>query len=230
MGSHTCTHPERMSHLSDRELVRQWKDSCAVLQDIVGAAVRTASVAGGYYSRSVAADDTVAGIEVLFNSEPTAKASVAEGCLVLGRYSIQSFSTPSVTGEIAAGECWPWWKPSLLWSAKKIVKTAGGESYGTLRRHLLRRFVSRQKNRSPIEFFRDSSSPCRFFPLVLKCERNSSTSSSRGSGLALFRHPCHCTTALKPVGGFGADDVPPPGPYCSAPTSHDPEFGYGKPA
>ena len=145
VGSHTCSHPERMSHLSNRELIREWKDSCVILSDIVGSPVRTASVAGGYYSRRVAEAAAAAGIQVFFNSEPTAKTRLVEGCLVLGRYSIQSFTRSSVTGAIAAGHRWPRQWQSILWDAKKILKAVGGESYVTVRRRLLSHFTARQR-------------------------------------------------------------------------------------
>jgi len=145
IGTHTCSHPERMSHLAPSELTREWYESCAILGEILGSPVFTGSVAGGYYSRSVAEAAASAGIQVLFTSEPTPKPLVVADCLVLGRYSIQSFTKPSVTGAIAAAECWPRWKQSLFWNAKKIVKAVAGESYVTARRELLSRLISRQK-------------------------------------------------------------------------------------
>jgi peptidoglycan/xylan/chitin deacetylase (PgdA/CDA1 family) len=143
IGSHSCSHPERMSHLSAEKLSREWKDSCAILRDILESPVTTASVAGGYYSRRVAEAAASAGIEVLFNSEPTSEVALVDGCLVLGRYTIQSFTKPSVSGEIAAGRCWPRWRQSIVWGTKKILKVLGGESYLTVRRQLLSHFTSR---------------------------------------------------------------------------------------
>ncbi len=139
IGSHSCSHPERMSCLSTNELLQQWKDSCAILSDIVGDWVRVASVPGGYYSRQVALTAAAAGIEVLFNSEPTTATSWVRGCLVLGRYCIQRYTPPEVSGSIAAGQCWPRWQQSLLWGVKKIAKAVGGESYLSIRRRLLSR-------------------------------------------------------------------------------------------
>lgn len=149
IGSHSCSHPERMSRLSTQELLREWKDSCAILADIVGCQVRTASVAGGHYSPRVAAAAAPAGIEVLFNSEPTSQATMIAECLVLGRYSIQSFTAPSVSGAIAAGRRWPRWKQSMLWDVKRVLKTIGGEWYVTLRRQFLSRFMPTQQPPRP---------------------------------------------------------------------------------
>lgn len=145
IGSHSCSHPERMSHLSTNDLEREWKDSCEILSAIVRCPVKIASVAGGYYSRRVAEAAASAGIEVLFNSEPTSNAAVVRGCFVLGRYSIQSFTPPRTSAAIAAGHIWPRWKQSALWNTKRILKTIGGESYVAVRRHVLSRLMSRSE-------------------------------------------------------------------------------------
>jgi peptidoglycan/xylan/chitin deacetylase (PgdA/CDA1 family) len=139
IGSHSCSHPERMAYLDRFELVREWKDSCDVLSDIVGTSVRVASVPGGYYGQNVAFAAADAGIEVLFTSEPTSKSRLLQGCLVLGRYSIQRHTPAEIAGAIAAGHCWPRWQQSASWKARKVVKALTGESYLSIRRQLLTR-------------------------------------------------------------------------------------------
>lgn len=137
IGSHSRSHPERMSCLSMQELLTEWKASCTILSDVIGKPIRVASVAGGYYSRKVAVAAAQAGIEVLFNSEPITTAAVVDGCLVLGRYSIQRHTDPGVSGSIAACQLWHRWYQYGLWNSKKAVKTIAGESYIALRRRLL---------------------------------------------------------------------------------------------
>jgi hypothetical protein len=139
IGSHSCSHPARMSHLSWDQLIREWSESCAILSDTLGEHVRVASVPDGYYSRNVGRAAAAAGIEVLFTSEATAATSVLDGCLVLGRYFIQMHTPPAVSGEIAAGRIWPRWRQTVLWEAKKPLKALMGESYFALRRCLLTR-------------------------------------------------------------------------------------------
>ena len=140
IGSHSSSHPERMSALSEEKLLREWRDSCAALSSIIGQPIRVASVAGGYYSRKVAKAAAQAGVEVLFTSEPTCEASLVDGCLVLGRYSIQRHTAPDVCGRIAAGQIVERWRQTSLWKAKKILKLLAGDTYITLRR----RFFSRR--------------------------------------------------------------------------------------
>ena len=141
IGSHSCSHPERMSNLSWRQLLGEWSDSCAVLSDILAEPVKTASVANGYYSRHVGKAAAAAGVEVLFTSEATTATSVLNGCLILGRYSIQTHTLPKVSGAIAAGHIWPRWTQTVLWKAKKPIKWLAGESYLEIRRFLIRRVL-----------------------------------------------------------------------------------------
>jgi hypothetical protein len=96
-------------------------------------------VADGYYSRKVGEAAAAAGIQVLFTSEPSAKVSVVDGCLILGRYSIQSRTPAGVSGAIAARNRWPRLRQAMLWQAKKPIKAIAGESYFTIRRLLLSR-------------------------------------------------------------------------------------------
>ncbi|MGA2135613.1 MAG: polysaccharide deacetylase family protein [Bryobacteraceae bacterium] len=139
IGSHSCSHPARMSKLSRNELLREWKESCAILSGILQEPVVTASVADGYYSRKVGRAAAEAGIQVLFTSEPSARVARVDGCLVLGRYAIQSRTPAGISGSIAAGHKWPRWRQAMLWQAKKPVKALAGESYFTIRRLLLSR-------------------------------------------------------------------------------------------
>ena len=139
IGSHSCSHPARMSKLSWSELLKEWKQSCAILSDIVREPVVTASVADGYYSRKVGKAAAAAGIQVLFTSEPSAKISVTDGCMIMGRYSIQSHTPARISGAIAARDGWPRFRQAISWQARKPVKALAGESYFTIRRLLLSR-------------------------------------------------------------------------------------------
>ncbi len=139
IGSHSCSHPERMSHLDSGELVKEWSASCAVLTDILGERVLVASVPAGYYSSKVGKAAAAAGIEVLFTSEPTTATWVEDGCLILGRYCIQGHTPAATSGEIADGMIWPRWSQTTAWQAKKAIKAVTGESYFTIRSFLLAR-------------------------------------------------------------------------------------------
>ncbi len=142
IGSHSCSHPERMSHLTWKGLMKEWSQSRSILSDLLGEEVKVASVPNGFYSRKVGKAAAAAGIEVLFTSEATASTWMLDGCLILGRYFIQIHTPPVVSGAIAAGQIWPRWRQSAIWEAKKVVKMLAGESYLTIRRHLISELLS----------------------------------------------------------------------------------------
>src|SRR5262249_51253399 len=88
IGSHSCSHPSRMSECSWQQLIVEWHSSVAILSDILGEAVVVASVPGGYYSRAVAEAAARAGVRALFTSEPVIRHQQVDGCYVLGRYTL----------------------------------------------------------------------------------------------------------------------------------------------
>jgi peptidoglycan/xylan/chitin deacetylase (PgdA/CDA1 family) len=139
IGSHTCSHPERMSALSWDQLMREWSVSIAILSDLVGERVRVASVAAGYYSSKVAKAAAAAGIEVLFTSEPRTTCWTVGGCLVLGRYSIQRHTPPANSAALVTGRLAPRWRQWVQWELRKLPKSIAGEAYLPLRRFLLSR-------------------------------------------------------------------------------------------
>jgi len=139
VGSHSASHPTRMSALSRAGLDREWRESIACLSEIAGEPLKVASVPGGYYSREVARSAAAAGIEVLFTSEPTAATAQVDGCLVLGRYVVQRAMGPEWSAGLAAGLRGPRWRQTALWKAKRVAKTLGGGAYLTLRRAILER-------------------------------------------------------------------------------------------
>ncbi len=137
IGSHSCSHPERMSHLTRTEMSKEWSESCAVLSEILGEPVKVASLPNGYFSREVAQAAAAAGLKVLFTSEATRACSVIDGCLILGRYLVHWNTSAITAGAIAAGRPWPRWKQTLRWKAKKVLKGVMGESYFAARRTFL---------------------------------------------------------------------------------------------
>jgi peptidoglycan/xylan/chitin deacetylase (PgdA/CDA1 family) len=136
IGSHSCSHPTRMSRCSWSELLAEWRNSIELLSDLLNQRVVVASVPGGYFSRRVAEAAAKAGIKTLFTSEPVIKTFSVGECLVLGRYSVQRWTTPSVAAKIAAGKLSPRLQQNMLWNMKKIGKRFGGSYYLKARRAL----------------------------------------------------------------------------------------------
>jgi peptidoglycan/xylan/chitin deacetylase (PgdA/CDA1 family) len=133
IGSHSCSHPLRFAARPRHEMQREWSESVKVLSDLLGEAVQVASIPGGQYSRQVAESAAAAGIKALFTSEPTTVSAGVDGCIVLGRYAIQRWTSPAVAAAMATGRLAPRFKQWLWWETKKSVKTLGGDYYLKLR-------------------------------------------------------------------------------------------------
>jgi peptidoglycan/xylan/chitin deacetylase (PgdA/CDA1 family) len=137
IGSHSCSHPSRMSYCNRNELFQEWNDSVGVLSDILSEQINLASVPGGYYGRHVAECAAEAGIRTLFTSEPRISSQVVNGCIVLGRFTIRQRVPPATVAAIAAGKIAPRFSQFAYWNLKKIAKTAGGTSWLRMRKWLL---------------------------------------------------------------------------------------------
>lgn len=134
IGSHSYSHPVRMSYCSAEMIHREWVESIDLLSQIVGEKVKVASVPGGFYSRTIAEMAAEVGIENLFTSEPTTRCHIVNGCRVLGRYTIQRWTPPSVIASLVNGHGFARSRQALLWNVKKVSKTVGGKQYLRLRK------------------------------------------------------------------------------------------------
>ena len=147
IGSHSRSHPPRMSSLPWDLMLREWLASKATLEDLLGAPITVASVPGGFCSRQVIMAADQAGIEVLFTSEPTSRFDWIRGCLVLGRYAIRRTTAPDEAAYLATGAVLPRWQQWAAWNAKKLLKRLGGTHWLTLRKHLFR-WLTKKSNRT----------------------------------------------------------------------------------
>lgn len=129
IGSHSASHPLRLSGLERSAIAREWRESVQALAEVLGAAVTVGSVPGGFYSREVAETAAESGIRTLFTSEPTEQAWQAGGCWMLGRYFVQSGMAPEVAASFAGGAAGPRRKQRTVWTLKKIAKALGGDFY-----------------------------------------------------------------------------------------------------
>ena len=138
VGSHSETHPERMSRLAWADLMREWGDSVRTLSEILGEDVVTGSVPGGYYSKTVARAAAEAGIRVLFNSEPVTRPHAVDGSVVVGRFSLHRDSQPELAVDLVRRRL-PRARQFAGWNARKAAKSVGGNAYLRLRQVLLSR-------------------------------------------------------------------------------------------
>lgn len=138
IGSHSGSHPPRMSACEDHEIAKEWQSSVNKLENILGAQVVSASIPGGYYSKKVAQLAAKAGIKYLFTSEPIRSIKTIDGCNILGRFTIQRHHSADFPAAILSNGPIARWKQYLFWNSKKMLKMAGGRHYNKYRELLLR--------------------------------------------------------------------------------------------
>ncbi|MEZ5512868.1 MAG: polysaccharide deacetylase family protein [Steroidobacteraceae bacterium] len=136
IGSHSCSHPLRMSDCSWQELCDEWNSSSEMLSDITGQRVVIASVPGGSYSRRVASAAAAAGITVLFNSEPTTDVQFVDGCTVVGRYNVYRGMDEAEAAKLVSSPLRRW-RQTVYWNTKKVAKNFAGPIYRQLRKRVL---------------------------------------------------------------------------------------------
>ncbi len=129
IGSHSHSHPVRMSACSLDALRREWGESVGLLSDILGSPVPVASVPGGYFSRVVAETAAEAGVTLLFTSEPTSRPMRVGSCTVLGRYTLRRDDPGSRAADLVAASHRARVQQWSIWNAKKVLKALGGASY-----------------------------------------------------------------------------------------------------
>jgi peptidoglycan/xylan/chitin deacetylase (PgdA/CDA1 family) len=137
IGSHSCSHPERMSRCSWEELLYEWGRSTEVLSELLGRPVAVASVPAGHYGKIVARAAAASGVRTLFTSEPVRKVRDVDGCQVVGRFTIQRGVKPETAAALASGRPLPRTRQFVFWNTKKAAKAVGGEQYLRLRQWLL---------------------------------------------------------------------------------------------
>jgi peptidoglycan/xylan/chitin deacetylase (PgdA/CDA1 family) len=145
IGSHSHSHPGCISACDPDELLREWRTSGAVLSDLLGEPVTTASVPGGFYSRAVAEAAAGVGVRLLFTSEPTTRTHTVNGCLVAGRYTVYRGMSARAAAALAAGRKTSQVRQALYWNVKKLAKAVAGRAYASLRHRLLARAYSTGK-------------------------------------------------------------------------------------
>jgi peptidoglycan/xylan/chitin deacetylase (PgdA/CDA1 family) len=129
VGTHSASHPPRLSACSPDEIRSEWAHSRQVLEDLLGHAVVAASVPGGYYSRRVALAAEEAGLQRLFTSEPATSVHQERGIEVRGRFTIRRGHPPHAARRLVLPAPWARFGAWASWNAKGLVKPLLGSSY-----------------------------------------------------------------------------------------------------
>jgi peptidoglycan/xylan/chitin deacetylase (PgdA/CDA1 family) len=129
IGSHSTSHPPRLSAYSCEEIRGEWSRSRRALEDLLGHAVVAASVPGGYYSSRVAHAAHEAGLQLLFTSEPATRIHRAGGIEVRGRFTIRRGHPADAARRLLLPAPWARFGAWASWNAKGLVKPLLGSSY-----------------------------------------------------------------------------------------------------
>jgi peptidoglycan/xylan/chitin deacetylase (PgdA/CDA1 family) len=121
IGSHSCSHPLRMSVLPADRLRAEWKRSITTLSDILGERVDSASVPGGGYSPRVAETASEAGARFLFTSRATIAVDTEADAFVIGRFAVRRTTSARRVAAVASGRRSPRWQQLFLWDLKHIA-------------------------------------------------------------------------------------------------------------
>lgn len=145
VGSHTCSHPDRISACPPAQIADEWSRSVERIAAETGTETISASVPGGYYSSEVGQAAARAGIRILFTSQPVPTVKQADGCLLVGRYAVRRTTTASDAASAAVGNALPWARQRAAWTARAAAKRATGRHYRRIRAALLARTRGRSE-------------------------------------------------------------------------------------
>ena len=136
IGSHSCSHPERMDILSKDELNREWIESSNLLTEIIGHGIDAASIPNGYSSKAVINAIKDAGFKKIYTSKPTTKVIEKGGISIIGRYAVTSdMTTEYVLGLVSSRKARM--KIELRNAVLGMAKAVMGNFYLTVRKKLL---------------------------------------------------------------------------------------------
>jgi len=138
IGSHSCSHPKRITDCTYDEMLMEWGESRSVLEEIIGTEVISASVPGGFLSSEIEKSAAESGYKALFTSEPQKSIYKVDDCLILGRYSlVQGMSADKAVAlgkkSFSVEQLFQY----LYWNFKKFLKTYFTGFYRALRLRLL---------------------------------------------------------------------------------------------
>lgn len=137
IGTHSLTHPKKISELEYKDILHEWKESSRILSSIIGDHVKAAAVPGGFCSKDVIRAAEECGIIMLFNSEPVTSVNHYGNISILGRYNIYSSDKDSIITKLTRPEGFERQKRFLAWNIKKLIKKALGKYFISVKRLLV---------------------------------------------------------------------------------------------
>ncbi|WP_170398224.1 polysaccharide deacetylase family protein [Ruegeria arenilitoris] len=121
IGTHSHTHPSIFRDLPYDEKLEEWSRSKAILEDILGSTVNSASVPGGDMDEDTIKSAGEAGIRYLFTSEPNWQPYEKYGVKVFGRVCAKNSTGPAQIQKWAKGQ--GFYKAKLSRFLKEVIRT-----------------------------------------------------------------------------------------------------------
>lgn len=136
IGNHSHTHPKRISSLPNDKLRKEWNDSTAFLQNLLGKEVVEASIPGGYYSIESVNILRELGYKKIYTSKPTNRIKFYQGVEIAGRYTIRNNQPMeqylSYIDKVSSLKI----KMLLRWQSMEIIKKLFGSYFDVIRKIL----------------------------------------------------------------------------------------------
>ena len=139
IGSHSCSHPPRISDCPREKLLDEWHRSLQVLEEILGEPVTIASIPGGFYAREIVDTAYASGVRTLFTSEPVQKIGHVGGCTVIGRFSVKRGDPSTLAAGFVQGNRLLRFRRYVFWNIKKLAKVLIWPVYAWIRTTYLAR-------------------------------------------------------------------------------------------
>lgn len=127
IGSHSHTHPDIFRDQPRDRMLREWRDSAAILEDVLGERVTAASVPGGDLSTYVLETASEAGFRYLFTSEPWFTPQRLGDCWIIGRVCLKAGMAPQTIEALAQFRGWR--RAQLMRGLKAVVRRGLGPLY-----------------------------------------------------------------------------------------------------
>lgn len=135
VGTHTCSHPERLASLSFNKITEEWVNSIKILSDIIGKPVEIGSVPYGHLNNNVIKAAAASGIKILFTSTPviSVKDYFGGNCMTLGRFTVTRQMHPQKIVGLLSGSLVLRSQQMLFWGLKKMPSLFLGPYHPKLR-------------------------------------------------------------------------------------------------
>lgn len=135
IGTHTCSHPDRITSFNFSRIINEWSVSVKILSDIIGEPVKIGSVPYGQVNKNVIKAAAMSGIKVLFVSTPIIGINNYFGgnCKTIGRFIITKKMCPRTVVGLLSGALIPRFQQVFSWSLKKILRLLFGSYHSKLR-------------------------------------------------------------------------------------------------